>query len=85
MAYLLAVLRTTAAEQCRRLGIEPVIETREEQRERMVLSGFPLADLELAAQLDGMTTSERVVSAAPSERRRRQKRDEDDQPKAVAV
>jgi hypothetical protein len=73
MAYLLTVLRTTASEQCVRLGLPRLEETREEQRERMALSGFSLEDLELAARLDGLK-SEDQVERRPRRHGRRQRR-----------
>jgi DNA-directed RNA polymerase specialized sigma24 family protein len=78
MAYLLAILRTTAADQCRRLGLPPLKETRSEQRKRMALGGIPIEDLELAARLDGLTADDQVKPAhsatAPQRRAGRQER-----------
>jgi hypothetical protein len=81
MAYLLAVLRTTASDQCRRLGLQPLRETREEQRERLTLSGFPLEDVEPAARLDGLAPEDQPTA----DRRGRKRQVEVERPKAIAV
>jgi hypothetical protein len=73
MAYFFALLRTTASDECRKEGLPPVYETREEQRERMALSGVSEADLELAARLDGLKSDDQVQAEAPAPRRRRER------------
>jgi hypothetical protein len=71
--YFFATLRTTASDQCRREGLPPLKETREEQRERVPLGGMTDKDLELAATLDGLKSADQVEHSAlgPAKRRRK--------------
>jgi hypothetical protein len=73
MAYFFALLRTTASDECRKEGLPPVNETRDEQRERMALGGIPAEHLELAARLDGLKSDDQVAVEAPAPRRRKER------------